>query len=167
MAVGGGVKYDEVSAYAKESGVLNVNFFMEGYLPKKDMPAAYNAATICSSFFLDVPEMRKNSSNKFFDALAAGKPVLINYSGWMQDLINESGCGLSVWNMPSSLAALEIEKKLCNEQWLKEASNASCSLSEKYFDRNILADQLISVLESSEKGKAHAAESIAPGIYRS
>jgi len=39
--------------------------------------------------------MWNNSANKFFDALAAGRAVLINYRGWQAELLKKRVRGLS------------------------------------------------------------------------
>jgi len=36
------------------------------------------------------------SPNKCFDYLAAGLPMLINYPGWLADLVQECQCGYAV-----------------------------------------------------------------------
>ena len=38
--------------------------------------------------------MWANSANKFFDALASGTPVAINYGGWQADLLEETSAGI-------------------------------------------------------------------------
>src|SRR5699024_6188797 len=83
-----------VKQQAQEVGVLDVNLFVEDSLPKKDIPALLAAADMASSLFIDKPVMRPNSANKFFDALAAGKPVFLNYGGWQHELVQAKACGL-------------------------------------------------------------------------
>ncbi|MDB9985048.1 glycosyltransferase family 4 protein [Gammaproteobacteria bacterium] len=165
LAIGGGIRFDEIKDYAKNLGVLNENFFMEGYLKKKDVPSAMSAATMTSSLFLDKPEMQKNSSNKFFDSLASAKPIMINYGGWMHDLIKEHKCGLAMWKVPHSEIAIELNNKVYDKDWLAAASLSSAKLAEESFDRDVLAGQLIELLESAVNGNANKAESIAPGMY--
>ncbi len=65
-------------------------------VPKAEMPRLLTAATISTSLFMDLHELRNNSANKFFDSLAAGRPIMINYEGWQADLLRETGAGL-VW----------------------------------------------------------------------
>lgn len=165
LAIGGGIRFDEIKDYAKNLGVLNENFFMEGYLKKKDVPSAMSAATMTLSLFLDKPEMQKNSANKFFDSLASAKPILINYGGWMHDLIQKHKCGLAMWKVTHSEIAKELNNKVYDEDWLASASLSSAKLAKEFFDRDLLAAQLIELLESTVDGNASKAESIAPGIY--
>ena len=49
--------------------------------------------------------MEANSANKFFDALAAGKPIMINYKGWQAKLIEKYNIGIVVSSNNITLAA--------------------------------------------------------------
>src|SRR5690606_2472257 len=86
-------------------------------------------------------------ANKFFDALAAAKPVLINYGGWMVHLINDNECGIVTWKMDASEAAERICKAMSDLAWLKMAGRNSKQLAVTQFDREILAEQLERVLK--------------------
>lgn len=165
LVIGNGYEFDTVKARAEKLDVLNSNFFMESQLPKKEIPSALSAATMCSSLFIDKPEMRANSANKFFDSLAAGKPVMINYGGWMHDMIQIHNCGLSIWQDPLDKAAKEINSKLNDDNWLRLASHEAKKLAREKFDRDLLAEQLHLVLKKTAAGKSHEIESIAPGNY--
>ena len=46
-----------------------------------------------SSFVIPIKELWANSANKFFDSLAASKPILINYEGWQAKIIKEDNLG--------------------------------------------------------------------------
>ena len=46
-----------------------------------------------SSFVIPIKELWANSANKFFDTLAAGKPILINHNGWQKNLIYKKNIG--------------------------------------------------------------------------
>jgi glycosyltransferase involved in cell wall biosynthesis len=165
LAIGGGAEFDDVSQSAHDSGVLNKNLFIEDYLKKKEIPAALNAATMACALFIDKPEMRSNSANKFFDALAAGKPVMINYGGWMHKLVNTHGCGISMWQKTIEEVALELNEVTHDKYWLESASISSINLAKAYFDRDILASQLMSVLKETAEGRTEKVERLAPGIY--
>src|SRR5690606_34496395 len=103
--------------------------------------------------------------NKFFDALASGTPVLLNYGGWMHDLVTKHECGLPMWKKSIADVAEVLDTKMHDQAWLRSASQAARKLAEEFFDRDLLADQLISVLQAAVDGKPHTAERIAPGVY--
>src|SRR5690606_15306725 len=42
---------------------------------------------------IPIPELWANSANKFFDCLAAGRPIVINHRGWQADVIEKENIG--------------------------------------------------------------------------
>ena len=158
LIVGEGAEQEKITAQAEAAGVLGKNLFIENYLPKNQMAALFGAADISASLFVDLPEMRANSANKFFDALAAGRPILINYGGWQAELLKESGAGLVTWKMSPDTAAEMIDKHIVDKDWLASASDASRRLASQLFDRDSLADDFESVLKMAvlrQGDKAH------------
>src|SRR5690554_2542409 len=165
LLVGDGAERDIVKQAAEVAGLYQNNLFIEDPLPKKDMPALLSASTMASNLVVDLPEMRPNSANKFFDALASGTPVMLNYGGWMHELVNKHECGLAMWQKSVAEVAEALDTKMHNRDWLDKAGQAARKLAEDFFDRDMLANQLMSVLQSAVDGKPDNAERIAPGIY--
>ncbi len=146
LLVGDGIEFDQVTLLAQEKGVLNNNLFMMKQVPKKDIPVILNAASLCTALFIDKPEMRANSANKFFDALAAGKPIMINYGGWMVDLIEKNNCGLVTWNLDILAAAQKVADFIDDSKHYKVSATNARRLANTQFHRDILAAQLNDVL---------------------
>ena len=93
ILVGDGAKKKMITKQATEKGVLNKNVFIFDTVSKQDLPQLYFECDMGSSFVISIKELWANSANKFFDTLAAGKPVLINYNGWQKELINKENIG--------------------------------------------------------------------------
>ena len=148
---GGGYDYNNLKARAQELGVFDETLFMPGPIPKKQVPAVLSAATFASSLFIDLREMWVNSANKFFDGLAAGRPVLINYGGWQADILRETGAGLVLDPHDMDKAKDTLLRALRDEAWLKSASRQARQLAEDRFSRDGLAAELIGVLEQTYK----------------
>lgn len=165
LLVGGGQEDSLLKEKGTEFGVLNKNLFVEDRIPKNQMPAVLSAATMACSVCIDLPEIRANSANKFFDALAAGKPIMLNYGGWQHELINKHNCGVSLWQKPIDEAAQLLAAKITDMAWLQIAGKSSRQLAEEYFDRDKLATQLEQVLIAAVEGNSAKVESIAPGEY--
>ena len=89
LIVGNGHQSKTIEDRARKLNLLNNNLFMMNFISKNKMPELLSAATIVSSLFIDLPEMENNSANKFFDGLAAGKPLMLNYGGWQSKLIKK------------------------------------------------------------------------------
>lgn len=93
ILMGKGVMKESVRTLAEKEGVLNKNVFILESVSKNDLPLWYASASMGSSFVIDIKELWANSANKFFDTLAAAKPVLINHEGWQANTIRDKNIG--------------------------------------------------------------------------
>lgn len=144
--VGDGAEFEGVQREARSRDLLERNIFMSKALPKKEMPAVLSAATLALSLFIDLPAMWANSANKFFDSLASGTPIAINYRGWQADLLKETGVGIVLDPQDHALAAEQLLGVVLNPPWLKRAGLAAKKLARERFSRDILAGELEAVL---------------------
>lgn len=151
LAVGRGADVKRVRERAQALGVLDETFFMEDALPKAEMPALFSAASVSTSLFIPLEAMWNNSANKFFDTLAAGRPVAINYGGWQAELIAETGAGLVLDPADAAAAAQRLHAFLHDEGALSAARKASAALARARFSRDKLAADLIRVLEDAAR----------------
>ena len=69
LLIGDGAEFELVQSKANEADVLDKNLFIEKSLPKKDITAAFNAATICSSVVIDKPELTADWQINFLTLL--------------------------------------------------------------------------------------------------
>jgi len=149
LVVGEGAKEEEVRETARALGVLDVNFFMLPPFPKHQMPMILGAATVATSLFINLPEMWANSANKFFDALAAGTPLAINYRGWQAEVLTQTGAGIILPPHDASVAAKKLVQFIKDKERLTRASRAARQLAETRFNREHLARQLEKVLQEA------------------
>lgn len=147
LVIGEGVDEKKLYETAESLGVLNKNFFIEKQIPKSQIPNALNAATVCSSLFLPIEEMWANSANKFFDALAAGKPVMINYKGWQKEIIEEHNVGIYLDYYCLEGAARKLISLATNLEECERFGDRARELAEQKFSRDKLASDLIGVIE--------------------
>lgn len=152
LVVGDGREKLSVLQEARDAGILGRNFFLMAPLSKNKMPPILSAADICTSLFIDLPAMQANSANKFFDALASGTPVAINYRGWQADLLEQSGAGLVLTSKGIEDDALKLLRALHDSSWLSEAGRRAKSLARTLFSRDMLAGELERVLISAMSG---------------
>jgi glycosyltransferase involved in cell wall biosynthesis len=146
LVVGDGAERNQVHQTAARLGVLDRSFFMMESLPKAEIPVVLAAADMATSLFIDLPEMWANSANKFFDALASGTPVAINYQGWQAELLAESGAGIVLDVCSPEAAAGFMGRLLQDREWLEKAGQAARRLAETRFSRDQLARELELVL---------------------
>lgn len=93
LLIGEGSKKNTITQEAINKRILNKNVFILDSVSKLDLPQLYYECDMGSSFVIPVKELWANSANKFFDTLAAGKPILINYKGWQEKVIYKKNVG--------------------------------------------------------------------------
>ncbi|MCH8492478.1 MAG: glycosyltransferase family 4 protein [Idiomarina sp.] len=147
LVIGAGVDDEKVRNRALELGVLNKNFFMFERVAKNEIPDVFAAATVSTSLFINLQEMWANSANKFFDALAAGKPIAINYGGWQADIFKSDQIGVILPAEPTEQAASMLVDLINDEEQLKSCGRNARRVAQRDFSRDKLAEELIAVLE--------------------
>ena len=149
LIVGDGKDRERVHQVASETGLLDESIFFIDPVAKKEMPNVLAMSAVCTSLFIDLEEMWNNSANKFFDALAAGKPVAINYGGWQSALLAESGAGIALDPDDISNSARQLAAFLRSDDALDQAAAAAIDLARTKFDREYLAAELLAVLSAA------------------
>jgi glycosyltransferase involved in cell wall biosynthesis len=145
VTVGGGIETDQVRQEAERCGVLGSNFFMYPPVKKGDVLAILSACSLSTSVVINVPELWNNSANKFFDSLAAGRPIAINHPGWQAELLQASGAGLVLPYGDLPGAARLLVDKLRDPSWLPDARVAAARLAEERFSSELLGQHLETV----------------------
>lgn len=146
LTIGDGAEKERVKNTAILLGVWQKNFFMMDSLPKKQMPIIFSAATIAVSLVIDLTELWANSANKFFDALASGTPIAINYLGWQAEIIKKHKVGLILSPSDISKAAHDLVLYCHNPQQLLLAANNAQQIALEKYNRDLLTKKLESVL---------------------
>ena len=148
---GGGGKRAELQDLAQKHKLQNV-VFSDLVADKEEVARIVAGCDVCLTIYRATREQTW-SPNKLFDALAAGKPVLINVAGWLGSLVEDNRCGHSVAaDRPEALAdALE---ELADDRSLREEMGCNArALAERQFDRRLLAarleDMLVGAVASS------------------
>lgn len=161
IVVGDGKCRNEAIKYAQEMGVLNKNVFFVGQVPKDEVPMwlKLSKATIIT---YDGPEIvfRDSVSNKYFDSLAAGRPIFANFLGFSTKIAQANGAGLILPKEDMSLATKMLCSCINDPEWLVSASRAALELGRRYFDRNELAKMLELSLKRSVNGSKDNEEPI-------
>ena len=151
VILGDGNEKQRIINFCKENNLLNKNVFFMKKIPKNSLPYIYSKVTMGSSFVLDNKIKWDNSANKFFDTLAAGKPILINYQGWQADLIKEKNCGYILPAHPSDIDALDFAEYLKDDKLLSIQSANSKEIGSKEFSLEILSRKYLKILNKIVK----------------
>ncbi len=147
LLIGDGKERDHIIARARETGVYEKSLFVWNPVPKAEMPAVLAAASVAMSVFVDLKPMWNNSANKFFDALAAAKPIAINYGGWQADILESSGAGIALSGTNFAQDARRLAEWIQDADALERASQAARHLAYNEFHRDLMAQKLERVLQ--------------------
>lgn len=142
LLIGDGKRKPYLQARAAAEGLDLVEFQMP--VDKATLGKLMAHADVGLQILADVPAFYYGTSpNKFFDYVAAGLPVVVNYPGWIADLIRERECGVAVPpNDPLALA--DALQALADEAaTLSAMGKRAAVLARERFDRVRLADEWV------------------------
>jgi len=69
------------------------NVIIMDAVPKDEITEIINQSDVGIVTVSNYDILKDNSANKFFDFLAAGKPILLNYEGWQKKVLEENEAG--------------------------------------------------------------------------
>lgn len=150
LVLGDGNEKADLKRYAAEKGVLDKNLFFLNPVPKAMLPQLYSEVSVASSFVIPVKELWANSANKFFDSLAAGKPILINYEGWQANVIREQNIGFVFDYRADNMAheAMRFVKYINDDALLAVQGRNARRVAEEKYSLDIATKQYLKILEN-------------------
>lgn len=172
MGIANGLDYLIECANATRKAGLNVHFLLagEGALKKRLMENA-KRLQLNNITFLDFQNrdgvreimnvtdavficykrhriLETGSPNKFFDGLAAGKMIILNFGGWIRKEVEESQCGVFVDpNHPTDFVK-QISTSLGDPKKLKTMQQNARALAEKKYARDQLTVNFLEAVQS-------------------
>ncbi len=149
VLIGDGNQKSSLENEVKKRGLANVEILSS--VPKRELPEYYAAADTGLVIIGNYPIIEHNSANKFFDSLSAGRPVLINYSGWQRKILeeNEAGFGCDLYNLEKF-----VEKVLylnSHRQQVKQMGRNARRVAIEKFNRDKLAKQALEIISELKK----------------
>ncbi len=144
--IGKGGEKDALVKRAKDEGLDNCLF--HDAIPKVQLAKLCAHADVGLMILANVPGFYYGTSpNKFFDYLASGLPILVNYPGWMADMVKEHQLGAAV-EPDNAVAVVDALLSLRDDSDLAQYGKNARILGESQFDWNILGNQMADHLEA-------------------
>lgn len=144
---GAGSKRQELERMV-ESRDLDIVVFSDPVPAKEDLAEIVAACNACMTIYRASKE-HSWSPNKMFDALSAGKPILINVPGWLGSTIQDNKCGFETDPQNPASLADRLEQLADNRDLTEELGRNSRRLAATRFSRTMMGDRLESVLSSA------------------
>jgi glycosyltransferase involved in cell wall biosynthesis len=147
VALGDGGERPRLEERARELGLDNILFLPA--IPKDELAGIIGAADVTLTIFAPHPILETNSPNKFFDSLAAGKPVVVNLGGWLRGLAEEHEAGVWVPAGNAESLAGALSALAANPERVEQMGQNARLLAEREFGRDEMADRLARTLEEA------------------
>jgi glycosyltransferase involved in cell wall biosynthesis len=145
ILAGDGVERKNLESQASKLCLPNLSF--QSFRNREGIRELMNITDIVFVSYRFAPILETGSPNKFFDGLAAGKMIMLNFGGWLRTEIEKNGCGVFVHPTEPTEVQSQL-KRLLNEGNLSDYQKNSRSLAEKSYSRNGLTQQWLSILKS-------------------
>lgn len=147
LLLGNGSEKKVLVQEAKELGVFEKNIFFLSPVNKQQLPELYRNVSMGSSFVAPIKQLWANSANKFFDTLAAGKPILINHYGWQSDVIKDKNVG---YVLPPNIEDVNLEEFVAftkDEKMIESSGYNARKLATENYSLIIAVNKYLTLLE--------------------
>ena len=144
LLIGQGKQAEGVQARVHALGIRNVVF--AGSMPRQEVAKVLRTSQVCLVLFKNLPILATNSPNKLFDALAAGRPVIVNSNGWTRALIQDHDAGLYAEPASAESLAAQILRLARDPELQARTGRNARRLAESDFDRAKCAREFERVL---------------------
>ena len=146
VLIGDGREKARLQQRAADEGLTNVRFL--GLFNKQLYNQVLCELDIGMQILKNVEGFYWGSSpNKFFDYLAVGRPVLVNYPGWMAQIVSENDCGIAVAPDNPQAFADGVEKLLHEHPRLAEIGAHGRATAEAQFSQQKILIDLAEFVE--------------------
>jgi glycosyltransferase involved in cell wall biosynthesis len=134
---------------AKTLALRNTHFLPFG--PKEQVNEVLGLADFAWISFAHYPVLKTNSPNKFFDAIAAGKAILVNHKGWVHELVKTHELGISFLPGMWGKAFARLEDLESQGDPIQLMGNRARKLAEIQFAKELAVARLIEVIKPTPK----------------
>ena len=111
----------------------------------KEVLNVTDASFIC---YRHLPILETGSPNKYFDGLAAGKLIVVNFGGWIKDEIENYSCGFYSDSEQPTDFTKKIQVYINNPVLLKQSQLASRKLAEEKYSRVKLSEAFSTIFRN-------------------
>jgi len=145
LIAGDGAEKNRLKSLAQHLQLTNVTFL--GALPRAGVHEVLQVTDAVLVSYRRERVLETGSPNKYFDGLAAGKLVVVNFGGWIRAEIEREACGL--WVSPDHPA--EFVKKIMpflqDASLLQRYQKQARQLAETTYARPILSKKFASIFK--------------------
>lgn len=146
LICGEGAELNRLKQLVIQKSLNNLSF-----IPAQNREGVREVMNVTDAAFVSfkpLPVLETGSPNKYFDALAAGKLVVINFDGWMKKEIEASRCGIFV-NPDNVFESVDkIYKFVEDVDSLNQFQTNSRKLAEEKYSRQLVSKKFQKLFEN-------------------
>lgn len=139
---GDGAQKEALQQATSKRNLPNILFLP--YQNREGVREVFRITDVALISFLPLPVLETGSPNKYFDALAAGKAVVVNFGGWIKQEVEQTGCGFFAADADSFVK--QIRSYVEDEALLKKAQQAARQLAFNYA-RTTLSEKFVQLIQ--------------------
>jgi glycosyltransferase involved in cell wall biosynthesis len=153
VIAGEGSEKQRLKQMAKEKRLNNLVF--TGLLSRIEYATLLSRCHFVYVSFAPYPLLWSGSPNKFFDALAAGKAVVVNFSGWVRKLVEEERIGMYLDPAKPDEFVIMMKEIIENPGQISKMQENALNLSKQRFSSKVVSSGWVDFLETFclQKGK--------------
>jgi glycosyltransferase involved in cell wall biosynthesis len=147
LFVGDGAEKKSLISYAESNGINNVMFVDS--VPKDELNSYYGISDIILVPLKKIPLFKTVLPSKIFEIMAVKKPIITTVDGECRKLIEKAEAGL--FAEPEDVKDLKdkILYLYKNTDKKNQMGTNGRKYVQKYFDRNVLADNYLEIIKSA------------------
>jgi glycosyltransferase involved in cell wall biosynthesis len=137
LVCGDGALLERLKGNANHLGLHNLSFL--DFTNRKGVKEIMNVTDATFVCYKNVPILETGSPNKYFDGLAAGKLIIINFGGWIKKEIEETQCGIYVDPLQPTDFLKKIRPFVSDQKLLLQFQESARGLAERKYSRRQLS----------------------------
>ncbi len=146
VVCGDGAMLETLKEGASTLALTNVSF--TGFVNREEVRDVLREADAAFVSYLPAPILETGCPNKYFDGLAAGKLILINFGGWIRNEIEREGCGAFIDQQRPHSFVDQLIPYLNDREHLRKAQHAARRLAEQQYARTLIGERFAALLTS-------------------
>lgn len=146
LIVGGGANRDHLRQAVIEAGVQD-RVVLTGRLDKSQMPAVLAASDVCLVHLSKVDLFEHVIPSKIFETMAMEKPIIMGVKGRAREIVLQAEAGVPLEPENDEELANLLDQFFDNPEGLVEMGKRGRGFVKEYFDRDLLASDLLQILE--------------------
>ena len=146
LIVGGGANLDHLRQAVIEAGVQD-RVVLTGRLDKSQMPAVLAASNVCLVHLSKVDLFEHVIPSKIFETMAMEKPIIMGVKGRAREIVLQAEAGVPLEPENDEELANLLDQFFDSPEALVEMGKRGRGFVKEYFDRDLLASDLLQILE--------------------